>query len=124
MEEAIVVSRLIRWAKWKLGSGKHLGFKPQISFVLLAGGYTARDDIDSECIETDDAVKQLPEFHRAVIRIEYLSECRNDSERAARIGISKRSLVTYRAAAYRYISDYLVMSQKKSFHTLHYFDTI
>lgn len=124
MEEAIVVSRLIRWAKWKLGSGKHLGFKSQISFVLLAGGYTARDDIDSECIETDEAVKQLPELHRAVIRIEYLSECRNDAERAARLGVCKRSLISYRSAAHRHIGDYLMESRKKCFHMVHDFDTI
>lgn len=124
MEEAIVVSRLIRWAKWKLGSGKHLGFKPQISFVLLAGGYTAHDDIDSECIETDDAFKQLPELHKAVIRIEYLSECRNDAERAARLGVCKRSLISYRSAAHRHIGDYLVASRKKCSHMMHNFDTI
>lgn len=114
MEEAIVVSRLIRWAKWKLGSGKHLGYKSQVSYVRLAsGGYTAHDDIDSECIETNSAVEQLSELHKAVIRVEYLSTARTGDEKAAVLGVSKRSYITYRSAAYQRIGDYLMKQGSK-----------
>ena len=114
MEEAIVVSRLIRWAKWKLGSGKHLGYKSQVSYVRLASsGYTAHDDIDSECIEINDAVEQLPELHKAVIRVEYLSDCRKDDEKAVRIGVCKRSFFSYRSAAHQLIGDYMMQQRSK-----------
>lgn len=113
MEEAIVVSRLIRWAKWKLGSGSHLGFKSQVNYVRLASsGYTAHDDIDSACIEINDAVEQLPELHKLLIRIEYLSTARTGDEKAAVLGVSKRSYITYRSAAYQRIGDYLLEARK------------
>ncbi|WP_396957028.1 hypothetical protein [Nitrosomonas sp.] len=105
MEEAIVISRLCRWAKWKLGSGKHLGFKPQVNFIRLAGeeAICVNCDDDRECAETNDAVEHLPELHKLLIRIEYLSTARTDKERAFVLGISRQSYVSYRSITYNII---------------------
>ena len=118
MEEALIVSRLVRWAKWKLGSGAHLGFKSQVNFVRLASkSYTAYDDIDSACIEINDAVKQLPELHKLLIRVEYLSTDRTGKEKAAVLGVSGRSYISYRSAAYQRIGDYLIALRNKCTHS-------
>lgn len=126
MEEALIVSMLVRWAKWKLGSGRHLGFKKQVSFVRLAGEEARCQDlgVDRECIEINDAVEQLPELYKIVIRIEYLSECRNDAERAIMLGVCKRSFISYRSNAYRYIGEYLDASKKNCLHMVHNFGMI
>lgn len=120
MEEALIISRLVRWAKWKLGSGAHLGFKSQVSFVRLAAkSYVAHDDIDSACIEINNAVEQLPEPYKLLIRVEFLSTARTGNEKAAVLGVSRRSYIRYRSTAYQRIGDYLVASRNKCSHMVH-----
>ncbi|ABI59721.1 hypothetical protein Neut_1475 [Nitrosomonas eutropha C91] len=81
-------------------------------------------DIDRECIETNDAIEQLPELYKLVVRVEYLSECRNDGERAVRIGVCKRSFISYRSTAYKYIGEFLMKSQRNRLHMVHDFGMI
>lgn len=124
MNESVVTMRLSKWAKWKLGCGKHLGYKSQVSFMRMTpihGGSASLDvyAFDQECIETNSAVEQLPELHQAIVRVEYLSTCRTDREKALRVGVCKRSFIAYRAMAYKQISKYFDQDDKKHLHMMH-----
>src|SRR6187455_24708 len=74
MIEALVVNRLLRWARWKMQTGVALGYPSQVSFVRLAPATTHFRDpgIDTDCMVTDKAVMLLPEVYKLVIRLEYI----------------------------------------------------
>lgn len=107
--KAIIVNRLIRWARWRLGSGVHLGFNKQVSFLKFTPSSTTGHDvlIEQDCMETDAAYNLLPLLHQSVIRLEYLSDIRNDEDKARCVGISVRSFRQYRNDAYDKIDNIL-----------------
>jgi hypothetical protein len=107
-EEAIAVGRLMRWARWKMDSGVQLGFKSHVNFLKLAGGRDWRDEsIDSECVQTNEAVEQLPELHKALIRVEYLSTCLDEQFKAHAFGCCIRSWRQWKKDAHAKIVNYL-----------------
>ncbi|MDC8446444.1 MAG: hypothetical protein LV471_11030 [Nitrosomonas sp.] len=108
-DEAIVINRLLRWAKWKMQSGVALGYKSHVNFVRLAGGNDmAWDDaVDHECVQTNEAVDQLPELHRALIRVEYLSMCIDEQHKAHAFGCCIRSFRQWRRDAHNMIGNLL-----------------
>lgn len=107
-QEAIVINRLTRWAKWKMESGVQLGFKSHVNFLRLAGGSDWRDEsIDSECIETNQAVEQLPELHKALIRVEYLSTMRDELHKVHVMGCCVRSFRQWKHDAHTKIANHL-----------------
>jgi hypothetical protein len=88
--EAIVINRLIRWAHWKMGSGVSLGYPSMVSFSRLAPGASMHDcSFDSECQETERAVRSLPNDQYRLIRHEYIvSRDWKQHEKAAMLHIS------------------------------------
>lgn len=102
MDEAVVVNRLLRWAKWKMRSGVALGFKPAVNFYRLAGGLSQdyNQVIDSECIETNNAVDQLPAMLRELIRIEYLGIGMDERSKAECFGCCVRSFRRWKVEAH------------------------
>ncbi len=93
MNEAVLVSRLLRWARWKMASGVALGYPGQVSFLRLApptATYFRDPRIDEECMETDKAYQSLPELHMSVLRVEYLSCVNKDRTKAQLFGRSRR----------------------------------
>lgn len=103
MDEAVVVNRLLRWAKWKMRSGVALGFKPSVNFYRLAGGASQdyNQVIDSECIETENAVNQLPVMLRELIRIEYLGIGSDESLKSECFGCCVRSFRKWKRVAHK-----------------------
>jgi hypothetical protein len=72
-DEAIVINRLIRWAYWKMSSGVSLGYPSQVSFTKMMPSARYHDpSFDSECVDTDRAVKSLPNDQYRLIRHEYI----------------------------------------------------
>ena len=102
MSEAVIVNRLVRWANWKTRSGVALGFKPAVNFYRLAGGLNQdyNQVIDSECIETDNAVNELPVMLRELIRIEYLGIGSDEQLKAECFGCCVRSFRKWRRVAH------------------------
>ncbi len=102
MTRAIIVNRLLRWARWRLGSGVHLGFNKQVSFLRLTPPSTVGHDVllERDCMETDAAFNALPLLHQSVIRLEFLTDVRKDEDKARCVGISIRSFRQYRNDAY------------------------
>lgn len=102
MSEAVIVNRLVRWANWKMRSGVALGFKPAVNFYRLAGGLNQdyNQVIDSECIETDNAVNELPVMLRELIRIEYLGIGSDEQLKAECFGCCVRSFRKWRRVAH------------------------
>ena len=62
MIEAIVVHRLLKWARWKLKADAALGYPKQSPFMRLTPSSTAYHDphIDSDCFVTEDAYNLMP----------------------------------------------------------------
>lgn len=107
MIEALVVNRLLRWARWKMQTGVALGYPSQVSFVRLAPATTHFRDpgIDADCMVTDKAVMLLPEIYKLVIRLEYIDAIPSMEQRAHCYGKSRRVYGEDRATAYRLIGN-------------------
>ncbi|SCX93626.1 hypothetical protein SAMN05216420_101383 [Nitrosospira sp. Nl5] len=92
MIEALVVNRLLRWAKWKMQTQVALGYPSQVSFVRLAPTTTHFRDpgIDAECVITEKAYELLPVLCKAVLWTEYLSTAISESHKAHLFGRSRR----------------------------------
>lgn len=106
--DAVVINRLLKWARWKLESDVSLGYKNKASFMALiptSGVYS--ETYDAECIETNKAVDQLPELHKALIRVEYLSTCLDEQFKAHCFGCCIRSFRQWKKDAHRKIANYL-----------------
>jgi hypothetical protein len=73
-DEAIVINRLVRWARWVLNSGVNLGYPSQVSFYRMASmtGRYHDPSFDSECQQTEKAVRSLPVDQYLLIRHEYI----------------------------------------------------
>ena len=99
LDKSSVGSRLNNWADWKMASGMSLGYPSMSSFTKMrVDGQRIEDfcaGIDSECIETDKAVQDLPYLHNIIIRVEYLSVYKESSIKAYKCGISKRAYYNY-----------------------------
>jgi hypothetical protein len=95
MIEAIVINRLLRWARWKMQTGNALGYPGQVSFLRLVPSATYFPDpgIDAECVLTERAYEMLPVVHKAVLWVEYLSTKINAGDKAHSFG---RSIRRYR----------------------------
>lgn len=111
MIEAIVINRLIKWSKWKMGSGVSLGYKRQVNFVRLSGGRDQSlgydDGYDADCHLTDKAVDLLPEVYKLVIRVEYIDKLRDENAKAHRYGKSRRTYREDRDRAYLLLGNLL-----------------
>jgi len=93
VHESTVQGLLVKWSYRKMASGVALGFKSRVSYVKLSGGRNLPDlALESDCIMVDEAYKQLPALHRAVIDIEYLASLRSRKDRAREFG---RSIYVY-----------------------------
>jgi len=93
VHEATVQGLMVKWSYWKMSSGVALGFKSRVSYVRLAAGKNLPDlALESDCVMTDEAYKQLPALHRVVIDIEYLASLRSRKDRAREFG---RSIYVY-----------------------------
>ena len=95
MNEAAVVGRLTRWARWKLGSGEAQGYPSRAAFTNEYIDGRRPEDIDpsynSECDETHKGYTQLPDVYQAVIRIEYLSTLSTVKLKSYKYGKDKRT---------------------------------
>ena len=109
-DKTTVGSRLVNWAHWKMASGVALGYPSMVSFMRLGGGHSAYDDVDSECIETNNAVEKLPYIPLIVIRVEYLSGYKETAVKAHACGISKRSYYNYLETAREMVANNLNLS--------------
>lgn len=109
MDQAIVINRLTRWARWKLASGVKLGYKSKVNYMRLVGGDSIQPDvgIEMECEQTNQAFEQLPIVQKEVIRMEYLSTAGNEVAKAYRMGISVRTYRNYKNAAYDMLGNIL-----------------
>ena len=92
MIEALVINRLLRWAKWKMQAGVALGYPSQVSFVRLAPATTHFRDpgIDAECMLIEKAYWILPVVDQAVLWVEYLSTKISYDDKAHYFGRSVR----------------------------------
>ncbi|SHL10780.1 hypothetical protein SAMN05216428_10196 [Nitrosospira sp. Nsp11] len=107
MIEAIVINRLIEWAKWKMNTGVALGYKSQVSYVRLSGGNTLTYDTgyDADCLLTDRAVNLLPEVYKLVIRMEYIDAIPSEIQRVHCYGKSRRTYRDDRTEAYKLLGN-------------------
>jgi hypothetical protein len=108
MIEAIVINRLIKWAKWKMQTNVALGYPSQVNFIRLAPPtdphyHDAR--IETDNLLTDRAVNQLPEVYKLVIRMEYIDAIPDESQRIHRYGKSRRTYYYDRTTAYMMIGN-------------------
>ena len=110
--EAIVVNRLIRWSRWKMGSGVNLGYPAKVSFLNLMPGASVHDcSFDSECQETERAVRSLPNDQYRLIRHEYIvSRDWNQREKASMLHISPSTYRRWIKEAHHQIAVNLNMS--------------
>lgn len=109
-DKSIVSSRLIRWGKWKMTSGVALGYPTKAAFVGLSPnppGDWCGQSIDSECVQTNDAVEQLTLFQQVVVRVEYISGHRETAVKADVCGISKRRYYEYLNLSHEQIAEKL-----------------
>ncbi len=94
MIEALVISRLLRWAKWKFKNNEAAGYASQVNFVRLAPTTTHFVDrdpgIDTECELTEKAFNSMPVIYKSIIWVEYLSTDRTLYDKSHRFGRSKR----------------------------------
>jgi len=107
--EAIVVNRLIKWAKWKMQTGVALGYPSQVSFMRLVPPGTNFTDprIEADCILTDRAVCLLPEVFKLVIRLEYIDAIPSVQQKAHCYGKSLRTYQGDRSTAYLLLGNLL-----------------
>jgi hypothetical protein len=105
--EAIVVNRLIRWARWKMESGVSLGYPSQVSFYRMAALTATYHDpaFDSECQETEKAVRSLPNDQYRLIRHEYIvSKDWKQHEKAEMLRVSPRTYRYWLKDAHRQVA--------------------
>jgi len=112
MHQGTVVNRLIGWSKWKLASGVALGYPSMVSFMRLGGETSSNnkrnyDEVDSWCVETDDAFKLLPVMPKEIIKMEYLSTHKIVAVKAHQMGISKRAYHKYLNDSYMLLGNIL-----------------
>ncbi len=111
MQQGTVVHRLIGWSRWKLASGVALGYPSMVSFMRLGGGASTDvseyNQVDSWCIETDDAFKLLPIMPKEIIKMEYLSTHKVIVVKAHQMGISKRAYHKYLNDSYTLLGNIL-----------------
>lgn len=93
-DKSTVVSRLHRWGQWKMNSCNAGGYPSKSAFMRDApidpnSNRFFFNEIDSECIETNRAIDNLPHVPMIVIRVEYLSNHRKVSDKAIACGITK-----------------------------------
>lgn len=102
MIEALVVNRLLKWAKWKLQTGVALGYPSQTNFMRLAPATSTFHDprLDADCLLTDRAVNLLPEVYKLVIRLEYIDAIPSLMQKAHCYGKSQRTYLLDRKTAY------------------------
>ena len=118
MIEAIVVNRLIKWAKYKLKTDAALGYPKQSAFRRLAPASTQFRDpqIDLDCLLTNDAVNLLPEVYKLIIRIEYIDALQSMEQKAMVYGKSRREYGRDRERAYLLVGnlmDALITEREK-----------
>lgn len=103
--EAIVVNRLLKWARWKLQTGVALGYPSRVSFLRLTPpAFDERDPrLDADCLMTDRAVNLLPEVYKLVIRLEYIDAIPSLMQKAHCYGKSQRTFLLDRKTAYEMI---------------------
>ncbi|SHM05578.1 hypothetical protein SAMN05216428_11293 [Nitrosospira sp. Nsp11] len=121
MIEALVVNRLIKWARWKLDTGVALGYPSQSSFTRLVPPppYFHDPRIDADCLLTDRAVNLLPEVYKLVIRLEYIDAIPSEMQRAHCYGKSRRTYRDDRTTAYTmlgHLIDTLMSSRQEAGH--------
>lgn len=123
MERVTVIGYLVDWAKWKYRSGEALGFPSMSSFMRIGSGPTpgerSYDDVDSWCVATNLAYKQLPPYLRNVVEMEYLSVYKTVAIKANMLRISKRTYHNRLNEAY----DLLAKKLTLHLHSLHDSDT-
>lgn len=113
MIEAMVVNRLLKWARWKLASGVALGLPREVSYMREVSKIDRelireRLIMDDECRKTNAAFEQLPQLHQLVLRLEYLTAGGgNELMKAHWFGTSIRTYRTYRNDAYRILGNIL-----------------
>mgnify|MGYP001573911380 CR=1 FL=1 len=112
MIEAMVVNRLLKWARWKLASCVALGYPREISYMREVSKIDPALKyehliFDDECRQTNEAFELLPQLHQLVLRLEYLSAGGNELMRAHWFGTSIRTYRTYRNDAYRLLGNIL-----------------
>lgn len=108
MIEAIVINRLIKWAKWKLQTGVALGYPNQVSFMRLTppGTFDVHDPrIEADCVLTDMAVNLLPEVYKLVVRLEYIDALPSEDQRVRCYGKARRTYRDDRSEAYRLLGN-------------------
>ncbi|WP_145956215.1 hypothetical protein [Nitrosomonas ureae] len=97
-DKGTVSSRLIKWGQWKMRSGVALGYPSAAAFVGLNPSSPSEwcgQAIDSECVQTNQAVEALPYVLLIVVRVEYISGYKDSAVKAHACGISKRSYYNY-----------------------------
>ena len=107
MIEAIVVHRLLKWARWKLKADAALGYPKQSPFMRLTPSSTAYHDphIDSDCFVTEDAYNLMPEVYRLVIWLEFIAGIPSEDQRVRQYGKSRRTYYYDRTEAYRLLGN-------------------
>lgn len=90
-DKSTVVSRLHRWARWKMASGNAGGYPSKSAFMryVPSDPNNFLNEIDSECIETDKAVAALTPIPRIIIWAEYQSNHSKVSEKSMACGVTK-----------------------------------
>lgn len=110
MDNSTVINRLVGWSKWKLCTGVNQGFPRSSSFIHMVVDNSRSfksdyNDADLWAMETDAAVKELPEDYNLLIRVEYISNIRVITEKLELLGgISKSTYYRRLNQAYEIIS--------------------
>jgi hypothetical protein len=115
MIEALVINRLLRWARWKMQVGVALGYPSQVSFVRLAPVTTHFPDpgLDADCVLTERAYELLPVISKAVLWVEYLSTAISESHKAHLFGRSRRQYRECLNEAYVKIGNHIELLYEK-----------
>lgn len=109
-DRSTVVSRLVRWGKWKIGSGVALGYPNMSAFMRLTPNDTIQniaDEIGAECAQTNKAVEMLPLLHKLIIRVEYELAYKDIAVKAHSCGISKRQYYNFLTDAHDRVANNL-----------------
>jgi hypothetical protein len=111
-----IETRLQHWARWKLKSGEHLGYKNKASFLALlsSGNILYSPIIDAACQEVNNAVEDLPTLHQMLIRHEYLVMTTEPlTQRAELFGMKKSAYCHWLKDAYKRLSQSLNIELEK-----------
>ena len=105
-DKSTVVSRLHRWARWKMASGNAGGFPSKSAFMRFVPSDPNRflSEIDSECVETDKAVAALTPVARIIVWAEYQSNYQKVSEKAMACGVSSNFYYSCLRAAHENVA--------------------